>query len=167
MNFTKIGLHKYLLTPWSRVLPEKLKTSWATQEIPRILWNPKVHNRIHKSLPPVPILSQIDPVHALHRTSRTCILILSSHLRLGLSSGLFPQGFPTKALYAPLLSPIRATCHAHLSLLDFITRILQTYVMHKCGRLWCYKYMFNNLQWLGVKNIPSRRKFWYSHCTKP
>ena len=69
-------------------------------------------------------LSWANSIHSIppHPTSWRSILILSSHLRLGLPSSLFPSGFPTKTLYKPLLSPIRATCPVHLILLDFITR---------------------------------------------
>ena len=52
----------YLLTPWSRVLLEKLTGFAADQEIIGILWNPNVHYRTHKRPPPVPILSQLHPV---------------------------------------------------------------------------------------------------------
>ena len=77
----------------------------ASQEIPRISRNSKVHYRTHKRPPPVSILGQPNPVHNPHPTSWRSILILSTHLRLGLPSGLFPSGFPTKTLYTPCPYP--------------------------------------------------------------
>jgi len=107
----------------------------ASQDIPHILWNPKVHYRIHKCPPSVPI--QFMPSHP---TSWRSILILSSHLRLGLPSDLLPSGFHTKTLYMPLFSTIRATWPAHLILFDFITRttLIFTQFLIK-GILFCYK----------------------------
>ena len=92
----------------------------VSQEIPCILWNAEVHNRIYKCLLPVPILSQINPVHDPHSTSRMSILILHSLLCLGLPNGLVPSGFPTKTLYT---LPIGATWPAHL-ILNMITWII-------------------------------------------
>ena len=52
----------YLLTPYSSPSWETNRFS-ASQEIPHISWNPNVHYLIHKCQPPVPILSQLDPIH--------------------------------------------------------------------------------------------------------
>jgi hypothetical protein len=60
--------------------------------------------------PVVPFPSQINPVHTIQPDTvyLRSILMLFTHLRLGLYSGLFPSGFPTNLLYV-FFSPIRAT----------------------------------------------------------
>jgi len=63
INISKITLHTYLLKYSTEQSPSSEANRFsANQEIPHILWNPKVHYRIHKCPPPVPILSPIDPV---------------------------------------------------------------------------------------------------------
>ena len=90
----------YLLTPWSRALLEKLTGFEASQEIPRILWNPKVHYRIHKCPPPVPILSQLHPVS-------TPSHILKIHLDIILpSTSGSPHQNPVHT------SPLPHVCHS-------------------------------------------------------
>ena len=83
LRHTKITADTYLLTPWSRVLLEKLTGFAANQEIARILWNPKVHYRTHKRPPPVPILGQLHPVPTKHSH------LLKIHLNIILPSTSF------------------------------------------------------------------------------
>jgi hypothetical protein len=62
-----------------------------------------------------------EPVHAPIPLLR--IILIFSHVCLGLPGGLFPTCFPTKTLYVPLLCPIRATRPCPSYSFDLITLI--------------------------------------------
>ena len=100
----------YWFTPWSRVLLEKLTGFQIVKKFPAFYGIQKFTSARHLSLSWASSIQSIPP----HPTSWRTILILSSHLRPGLHSGLFPSDFRTKTQYTPLLFPIRATCTAHL-----------------------------------------------------
>ena len=96
----------------------------ASQEIPRISQNPKVHYRTHKRPPPVSILGKPSLVHipTSHFLEIHPNIIHPSTPRSPLWSPSLR--FPHQDPIHPLSSPIRATCPAHLILLDFITRTI-------------------------------------------
>jgi len=99
-----VTAHAYVLIPWNKVLLEKPTGSLLVKKFPAfyrtqmfitaftsarhlsLSWSRSIH-----SMP----LSHFLKIH--HN------IILPLHL--GLPSGLFPSAFPTKTLYAPLLSP--------------------------------------------------------------
>ena len=99
----------YLLTPWCRVLLDKLTGLQLVKKFPAFhgtrMFITALTSVRHLSL------SWASPIQSIypHPTSSRSVLILSTHLHLGLPSGLFPSGFPIKTLYTPLSSPISST----------------------------------------------------------
>jgi len=98
----------YILTSSMEQSPS-WQANWfsASQENPHILWNPKVHYRIRKCLPPVPILSYVNPVHT--PTS----YFLKIHLNTILPS---MPGSPKRSLYLRFLhqNPVHTSPLPHM-----------------------------------------------------
>ena len=112
-----VVLH-YLLTYSMQQSPWEADRFSAGQECPRIIWSLTVHYRINKRPLSVPILSQLGPVHALMSQCLNTHINIILPSTLGSSKWSLSLTVPIKTLYKPLLSHIRATCPAHLILLE-------------------------------------------------
>jgi hypothetical protein len=114
-NATDMSMHltyllTYLLTPWCRVLLEKLIGLQLVKKFPAFYGTRSFITAL-TSVRQMS-LSWASPIQSTypHPTSWRSILILSTHLRLGLPSGLFASGFPTKNLHAPPLLTHTCLC---------------------------------------------------------
>ena len=96
LSFVNCNQEDYLLTPWCRVFLEKLTGLQLVKKFPAFYRT----RRFITALTSVRqlSLSWATPIQSTypHPTSWRSILILSTLLRLGLPSGLFPSGFPPK-----------------------------------------------------------------------
>jgi hypothetical protein len=104
-----VRFHYYLLTYSMDHSPSwKVNRFSASPIIVRILLNPKVHYRIHKSPPPVSILSQINPVH----TPTTPFLKIHLHIIF-----LWTPGSPewSLSLKLPHQNPVYTSSFPHTS----------------------------------------------------
>jgi hypothetical protein len=110
----------------------ELSPSWAaatcaaTQQLPNILWNMKVHYRVQKIPPPVPTLSQIDPIHTTpsYLSKIHLNIIHPPMFRSTWWSISFFLTFPPKSYKHSSLRPMRSTCSSHLIILDLIILIM-------------------------------------------
>jgi hypothetical protein len=120
-----IYLLNYLLTCYMKQSPScEANRFSASQEIPRILWNPTVNYHIDKYQTPVPILCQIYRVHA----PKSIFLKIHFNIILPSTPGSSKASLSLRcphqnSVYASLLT-IRSTCPTYLTPLDFIIRTI-------------------------------------------
>ena len=113
----------YEILPYSMVQGR----SWAaSQEIPRISRNPKVHYRTHKRPPPVSILGQPNPVH-----------IPTSHL-LQIHPNIIHPSTPSSSQWSPSLrfphqDPIHPPLLTHTSHMPRPSHSSRVYRPHNIG----------------------------------
>jgi hypothetical protein len=118
-----------------------LSPSWeaasrsATEEFFNILWNPKVHCRIHKSPLLVPIQSQTNPFHTISSYLRS-ILILSYHIYLGIPSSYFwlsyhnPACIPLRPRACYMPCPAHPSCPSDSNYIWRRVQVLKFLIMH-------------------------------------
>jgi hypothetical protein len=121
---------KLLLTPWNRVLPEKLTSSQLLKKFTAFHTTRRFITIFikarHLSLSWTRLIESVPPTH--YSKSHFNIIHPSTPRSFKWSSSL---RFPPKILYAALLSPMRVTWPDYLSFLDFITRMtLIRYTTH-------------------------------------
>ena len=98
----------------------------ASQEIPRISRNPKVHYRTNKRPPPVSILGQQNPVH-----------IPTSHL-LEIRPNIIHPSTPRSPHWSPSLRFPQQGCYVtyyqnyQLQIISIFLRIMLTYIIWEC-----------------------------------
>ena len=86
-------------TPCSRIRD----ASSSSYVVPHIVWNLKVNCCVHMSPTPVPILSQINPVHSLYLIFNACfnIIFYSTPVYQLVLAFRFPQQNPMHLISSP------------------------------------------------------------------
>ena len=104
--------------------------STVSQEIPQILWKPKVQYRIPKSPPLVPILSQINPIHVCpaHLLKIYFNIILSPRPRSSKCSFLHQVSTSNPCNTSPLSHTCYTFRQFRSSLFDHPNKIVSKYI---------------------------------------